>query len=130
MRGARPLTVFLSYSVQDSRAAAKLRDALKKAGLEVLDQTCIDSADSTADAVRRLIAQADAVLAIVGDNEISPWVRDELGAALSWDKPAIALLWPEASAAGIPAEVRTVRVDASGLDPSRITELLQTATRD
>jgi hypothetical protein len=129
-RGARPLTVFLSYSAQDSRTAARLREDLKKADLEVLDQTRIDAADSPADAVRRLIAQTDAVVALVVDDEISPWVSDELVAALALDKPAFALLSPQASGTGIPNEVRTVRFDASGPDVSRLADLLRTEARD
>lgn len=128
-RAARPLTVYLSYSVQDSRSAAKVREDLKKAGVDVLDQTRIDAADSPTDAIRRLIAQADAVVGLVADDELSPWVRDELASALSSDKPAFALLAPQASGAGLPSEVRVVRVEASGFDASKIADLVRAATR-
>jgi hypothetical protein len=117
-RAARPLTVFLSYSGQDALAASKLRNTLTQAGIDVLDQTQIPAADSLTDAVKRLIARADGVLAFVGDDEVSPWVRDELGTAVSGGKPAFALLGPSASNVGIPTDVNTLRVDA---DPSDVT---------
>lgn len=129
MRAARQLTVFLSYSVQDTRAAARLRESLKKAGLDVLDQTRIEAADSPGDAVKRMIAQSDAVVALITDDEISPWVRDELAAASTSDKPSFALLSRQASGAGLPGAVHTLQVDASESDASKIADLLLAATR-
>jgi nucleotide-binding universal stress UspA family protein len=123
----RPLTVFLSYSAQDNREAAKVREQLQKAGLDVVDQTRLSPGDVLADAVRDLIGRADAVVALVTD-ELSPWVRDELVAASSWDKPAFALLWPHASNAGLPTNVRLVQVDEGGPSSSQIVELLRTGT--
>lgn len=127
-RAARPLTVYLSYSAQDSRTAARVRAELMKAGFDVLDQNRIESSDSPADAVTRLISQADAVVGLVGEDEISPWVSWELEAAVAADKSAFVLLSPQASGAGLPSNVRTVRVDASGLDTSKLADLLRSGT--
>jgi transcription initiation factor IIF auxiliary subunit len=38
-------TVFLSYSMQDARVAAEIRDEIEKAGLKVLDQTRLREGD-------------------------------------------------------------------------------------
>lgn len=124
----RPLTVFLSYSAQDSRTAAKCREGLKKAGFDVIDPTLGGLGSEWS---KRMISRADAVIGLVGDDEISPWVSAELEAAVAADKPAFALLPPQASAVGIPSAVRTVKVDdLSRLDPSQIAELLRSQTRD
>jgi hypothetical protein len=124
---ARPLTVFLSYSTQDSRTAAKYRDSLQRAGFAVMDQTRLEAGSSWTDALRRMISQADAVVGLVGDDEISPWVSSELEAAVAEGKPAFALLSREASAVGIPSAVHTVQADANTLDAQRIGELLRSS---
>jgi hypothetical protein len=126
----RPLTVFLSYSAQDTRMAARCREGLKKAGFDVLDQTRLETGQLWGDALKRMISQADAVVGLVGEDEISPWVSAELEAAVAADKPAFVLLPPQASTAGIPSAVRTVQADVNRLDSRQIVELLRSQTRD
>jgi hypothetical protein len=121
----RPLIVFLSYSTEDSRAAAKVREGLTKAGLDVLDQTRIDAGEVWSDALKRMISQADAVVGLVGEDEISPWVSAEIKAAVASEKPAFALLAPGSFSAGIPKGARTLEVDVNRLDPSSIAELIR-----
>jgi hypothetical protein len=72
-----------------------------------------------------MISRADAVVGIVGESEISPWVREEMEAAASSDKPVFALLMPGASSAGVPENARPLRFDTSKVDSSTIVELLQ-----
>jgi hypothetical protein len=129
MRSAgHPLKVYLSYSTHDRSEAARVREELEKAGLDVLDQTRTSPGTLLAAAVRVQIGRADAVVALVTD-EISPWVRDELVSAASFGKPAFALLWPQASHVGLPADIQSVRVDAGGPSSSQIAELLRTGTQ-
>jgi hypothetical protein len=129
-KSARPLIVFLSYSAQDSRTAARYREGLKKAGLEVMDQTTLGAGERWGEALKRMISQADAVVGLVGDDEIGPWVSAELEAAVAADKPAFALLSTQASTVGIPKAVRTVEVDVSHFDPSQIAELLRSHSQE
>jgi len=126
----RPLTVFLSYSAQDSRDASKLRQSLRKAGLDVLDQTRIDPGELLSDALKRMISQADAVVGLIGDDEISPWVSQELETAVGQDKPAFVLLSPQANAIAVPSGVRRIEIDVSQLDSSQIVDLLRSQTQD
>ena len=129
-KSVRPLTVFLSYSTQDSRTAARWRVGLNKAGFEVMDQTRLGAGERWGEALKRMISQADAVVGLVGDDEISPWVSAELEAAVAADKPAFAFLSPQASTVGIPSAVRTVQVDVSRFDLSQIAEILRSQTRE
>lgn len=126
----RPLAVFLSYSAQDSRTAARFREGLKKAGFDVMDQTRLEAGQLWGDALKRMISRADAVVGLVGEDEVSPWVSAELEAAVAADKPAFVLLPPQASTIGIPSAVQTVQVDLSRLDSRQIVELLRSRTRD
>jgi hypothetical protein len=124
-RASRPLTLFLSYSTQDSKAAAKLREGFKKVGFDVFDQTCIDAGEPWGEALRRMISQSDAVVGLVVEDEISPWVSAEIEAAAASEKPAFVLQAPGTSSAGIPSNARTLQVDVSHFDPSRIADLLR-----
>jgi hypothetical protein len=125
---ARPLTVFLSYSTQDTRVAARCRQNLEKAGFDVKDQTRLEAGRSWADGLKRMISQADAVVGLVGEDEISPWVSSELEAAVAEGKPTFALLSPEASKVGIPSAVRTIQTDVNRLDAQQIVALLRSRT--
>ena len=122
---SRPLSLFLSYSTQDSRIAAKLRENFKQVGFDVLDQTRIGAGEPWSEALRRMIWQSDAVVGFVGEDEISPWVSAEIEAAAAAGKPAFVLLAPGTSGAGIPSDVRTLQVDVSRFDPSQISDLLR-----
>jgi hypothetical protein len=104
--------------------------AHNEADLEVMDQTRLGAEERWGDALKRMISQADAVVGLVGDDEISPWASAELEAAVAADKPAFALLLPQASTIGMPSVVRTVQVGVSRFDPSQIAELLCSQTRE
>jgi hypothetical protein len=108
---ARAKTVFLSYSGQDARMASKLREGLKQAGVEVLDQSRINSGEPWSEAVQRMIAQSDAVIGLVGSDEISPFVIDELGAAVASAKPSVVLLPADNSGVELPSSVTKLRFD-------------------
>jgi hypothetical protein len=118
-------TVYLSYSTQDSRVAAKLRAGLQSAGLEVLDQTRLSPGEPWSEALSRMMVKSDAVLGLVCEDEISPWVSGEIKAAVASSKPALVLLASGASSAGLPSDVRTLAVDVNRLDPTAIAESLR-----
>jgi hypothetical protein len=118
-------TVYLSYSTQDSRLASKLRAGLQDAGLEVFDQTQLGAGELWSEALRRMIAQADAVVGLVSEDEISPWVSAELKAAEASSKPALVLLAADASGIKLPGDVRTLTIDANRPDVTAIAELLR-----
>lgn len=124
VRSARPLTIFLSYSTEDNRTAAMLRRGLAGAGFIVLDQTQLGDDASPKGSLSGMIARADAVVGLVGDSDISPWVREEMGAAVSSDKPTFALLMPGASGAGLSESVQALRIDSSNIDEGAIQKLL------
>jgi hypothetical protein len=121
----RPPTIYLSYSTQDSRVAAKVRAGLESAGVEVLDQTRLGPDEPLTEALQRMIVRSEAVVGLVGDDEISPWVDAEIKAALASSKPALVLLTSGASAPGLPDNVHVVSVDPNHLDPKTIYELIR-----
>lgn len=118
-------TIYLSYSTQDSRVAGKLRGGLESAGLAVLDQTQVSPGEPWSEALHRMMVQSDAVLGLVCEDEISPWVSGEIKAAVASSKPALVLLASGASNAGLPSDVRTLAVDVNRLDPMAIAESLR-----
>ena len=120
----RPRTVFLSYSAEDNRTAATLRNELTRAGYEVLDQTHLDSGAYVRESFARMVSRADAVVGIVGESDISPWVRQEMFAAISNEKPTLAILMPGASESGLLERVESLRVDNSKLDSKAIDRML------
>jgi hypothetical protein len=100
----RPPTAFLSYSAQDSRVAAKLRAGLEKVGLQILDQTRTVAGERWSEVVQRMMAQSDAVVGLVAEDDISPWVSTEIQAAVALGKPALVLVAAGVSTAGLPSE--------------------------
>jgi TIR domain/YEATS family len=122
---SRPMTVYLSYSTQDSRVAAKLRGGLQSAGFEVLDQTQVGPGEPWSEALRRMITQSDTVVGLIGEDEISPWVSAELKAAAASSKPALVLLATDSSGVKLPGDVRTLAIDANRPDVMAIAELLR-----
>jgi hypothetical protein len=121
---AAPRSVFLSYSAADARAAARLREGLEKAGLEVLDQSRVGAGEPWREALLRMIARSDAVIGLVEGDEVSPWVSAEMQTAMAAAKPTVALLGSGASGIGLPDEVRTMALDVKRLDPAPIIEML------
>ncbi|MGO7658253.1 pYEATS domain-containing protein [Rhizobium ruizarguesonis] len=126
----RPLTAFLSYSALDSRLAAKLREGFEKVGLKVLDQTQVVAGKPWSEVLQRMIAQSDAVVGLVSEDDISPWVSTEIQAAVSLGKPTLVLAPAGVSTAGLPSDVRPLQVDINRLDPLKIAELLYSLNRD
>jgi hypothetical protein len=122
---SQPMTVYLSYSTQDSRVAAKLRDGLQSAGFEVLDQTRLDPGEPGSEALRRMIAHADTVVGLIGEDDISPLVSAELKAAAASAKPVLVLFGADASDVKLPGDVRTLTIDANRPDVTAIAELLR-----
>jgi TIR domain len=105
--------------------AAKLRAGLESAGLQVLDQTRLGEGEPWSDALRRMVTQSDAIVGLVGEDEISPWVSAEIKAAVASSKPALVLLANGASSAGLPGDVRTLEIDVNRLDSMAIAESLR-----
>lgn len=124
------VTVFLSYSAQDSRAASKLRESFKRAGVEVLDQTRFGAGEPLAEAMQRMISRSDAVVGLVVDEEVSPWVSAEMEAAAICEKPVFALLAPGASSVGIPTNARILQGDLNQFDAVSITSQLRSKMPD
>ena len=93
--------------------------------MEVYDQTRIDPGSPWDEAVRRMILQADAVVGIVGDAEISPFVNDELRAAAAAVKPSVVLVSRENNGAGLPENIQLLKVDMGNLEIQKIAELLK-----
>jgi hypothetical protein len=122
---SRAPTVYLSYSTEDSRAAAKLRAGLEDSGFKVLDQSHLNPGEPWSETLRRMIAQSDAVVGLAGDQEISPWVSAEIKAALASSKPAWVLCAESASTVGLPSEVQAIAVDLDALDTKEIAEWLR-----
>jgi hypothetical protein len=121
----RPWTVFLSYSTQDTKVAAILRNGLAKEGLEVVDQTNLAPGVPFSETLQRLMERADCVVCIVAEDEISPLVNDEIKAAIASAKPTWVLLGSSASSANVPSGARTIALDLNGLDPSVIAKTVR-----
>ena len=118
----RKPVIFLSYSAEDSRKAARLRDGFTSEGFEVLDQTSIAPGEPLKESLQKMIIRSDAVIGIVED-EISPWVRAELEAATHSEKPVLAVLTPHSSSIGIPDSAQRVEIERP--DASTIAHLLR-----
>lgn len=122
---SRPVTVYLSYSTEDSRVAAKIRGGLQSTGFEVLDQTRLDPGEPWSEALRRMITQCDTVVGLIGEDGISPLVSADVNAAVVSSKPALVLLGTGASNVKLPSDVRTLTIDASRPDVRAIAQLLR-----
>jgi hypothetical protein len=129
-RKDRPPTVYLSYSTEDSRLAAKLRVGLEDAGLKVLDQTRLEPGDSVNETLRQMMVQADGIIGFVGHGEISPWVSTEIQAAVASAKPAIVFTASGASITGLPSEIETRQVDVNSLDLGAIAAEFRSLRKD
>ncbi|KIU51789.1 MULTISPECIES: pYEATS domain-containing protein [Bradyrhizobium] len=112
----QPPTVFLSYSAQDSRVAAKLRAGLEDAGVKILDQTRLEPGAPWSDTLRRMIEQSDGVVGLVSEGEVSPWVNTEIQAAAASAKPTLVLVSGDTSIAGLPKDVQMRHIDVNRLD--------------
>ena len=120
----RTPTIYLSYSTQDARVAAKLRAGFETIGFAVLDQTQVGPGEPWSETVRRMMTKSDAVVGLICEDETSPWVSDEIKAALALSKPALALLGEGASSVGLPEIVRKLTIDVQHFNPTAIAELL------
>jgi len=121
----RSSTIYLSYSSEDTRLAAKIRAGLESADFDVLDQTRLGPGEPWSEALRRMMTQSDTVVGLVGEDVISPWVSSEIKAAVASSKPALVLFAAGASSAGLPSNVRTLAIDADRPDTMAIAELLR-----
>ena len=132
-RPAALRTVFLSYSGEDSRAASRLRGQLESAGISVLDASRVESGQSWSEAVRQMLSRADSVIGLVTEQEASPFVVDELQAALAADKPALALVPvgsshrsdQAATLFGLPSSVQQLEFDLTRGDSSDLVSLIR-----
>lgn len=79
-----PVRVFISYSYRDDAQVLLLRDALQKAGMEVIiGQEAISSGQDINDFIRQSVRNSDCTLSIVSENSLlSAWVARESAASL------------------------------------------------
>jgi hypothetical protein len=125
-----PQTVFLSYSGQDARIAARLREELKKiAGIEVLDMSRVNVGEPLSEAVQRMISKSDAVIGIVGEDEVSPFVIDELRVGVAAAKPSGVLLPEGNSGMELPDSVERLQFDTVAPSALRVAEFLKGRSR-
>lgn len=122
---APPRTVFLSYSGEDSRAASRLRNKLEDAGISVLDASRLKPGESWAEALRLMMAKSDLVIGLVTESEASPFVLDELQAAVAADMPAVALVPFGSAGAGLPASIQRLEFDPSRSETSELLTLIR-----
>jgi TIR domain/YEATS family len=118
-------TVYLSYSTQDSRAAAKLRSGLQTAGLQVFDQTRLASGEPWSEALQRMMSQSDAVVGLVGEDDISSLVSADIQAAIASAKPTFAVITTGATSITLPRDVHILQGGVDDFDPARIVELVR-----
>ena len=123
-------TVYLSYSTEDLKVAAELRAGLGTAGFEVLDQSRLSAGAPLSESLQRMIAQADILLALIGGEEISPWVSFEIKAAVASSKPTLVLVPSGASISGLPPDIQTHTVDLKRIDPAEIANLLRSSATE
>jgi hypothetical protein len=111
--------LYLSYSTKDLRLATRLRTGLEEAGWEVLDQTQIGSGGSSSEVLMSTMANATAVVGLVCDDEISPWVGLEIGAAVASGKKVLLLVAAGASISGL-KDIRRMEIDPKNPDTAAI----------
>jgi hypothetical protein len=122
---SRSPTIYLSYGTQDARVAAKLRAGLENAGFQVLDQTRLDVGALWTEELRRMMEQCDAVVALVGDDDISPFVAADIKAALASSRPTLVLRPAGSSRAELPSDVRVLPIDMTQPDLSGVVSCLR-----
>jgi pYEATS domain-containing protein involved in immunity/TIR domain-containing protein len=115
----RQPVVYLSYSAEDSRVAAKLRTALESEGIEIQDQTRLKPGQPWNDTLRNMLAKSDGVVGLVGEGEVTSWVSAEIQAAAASAKPTLVLIagdTPGTGLPGLPKGVQTRQIDLNHLD--------------
>lgn len=122
---SRQPTAYLSYSTQDSRAAAKLRAGLETVGLQVFDQTRLAAGEPWSEALQRMMAQCDAVVVLVGEDEVSSLVSADIQAAIASAKPTFAIVAADAPSISLPRDVRILQGGVDGFDPATIANFVQ-----
>ena len=77
--------VFLSYSSSDKRAAARVADALRTAGLRVwFDAWELAPGDSIISRINQAVASSDFLVVLLSQKSVeSQWVQNELSAAMA-----------------------------------------------
>lgn len=118
------MTVFLSYSHQDSEAAEQIRDGLRRHGLEVWSDAAIKPGQGIIEKVGNALKAADSVVFVFGGSEQSPWTSLEAGMATAWNKIVIPVFTD--ADAEVPVLLRGLKaIDASDPKsrPEQIKEL-------
>jgi TIR domain/YEATS family len=128
--GDKPKSVFLSYSSLDARIAAQLREHMTRAGLQVLDQTQLSPDEPWRETLMGMITKSDAVVSLIGDQDVSPIVGSEMGFAVASSKPTLALLTASAGDVKLPQEVQVERLDPSGFDAGLISRLMERSSNE
>ena len=106
---SRSPTIYLSYGRQDARVAAKLW----------VPSTRPNTLDVGAPWTE------DAVVALVGDDDISPFVAADIKAALASSRPTLVLLPAGSSRAELPSDVRVLPIDMTQPDLSGVVSCLR-----
>lgn len=122
-----PTKIFLSYSGEDSRDAAKLRTKLQEAGMEVLDASQVGAGQSLTESIRQMLARSDAVIGLVGESDPSPWVIDEMKVAEAADKPSVILAPMGRSnftGVDLPRGIQRYEIDLRSFEQSAISEII------
>ena len=119
----------LFRSGQDARAASKLRESLKAAGIDVFDQTRLKPGEPWNETVQRMIAQSDGVIGLVGTDDVSPFVMNELGVAAQSSKPSVVLVSKGSAAHALPPEIPRLQFDSNKPNVSGIVEFLKKQVR-
>ncbi len=71
-----------------------------------------------------MMTQCDAVVVLVGEDEISSLVNADLQAAIASGKPTFAIVAAGAPSIALPSEVRILQGGVEGFDPATIAKFV------
>lgn len=125
MAKAKPTyDVFISHSRQDKELVADIARVLRSYDLQVFTDAEIPSAGRIEDAIWDAMAESQALVAVISEDEPSASMAFEMGAARAWNKPVYGIV-SNRSATRLPAALHGLLV----YPPSRIEEVAQEIKR-
>ena len=116
--------VFISHSRRDAELAAEIARTLRSYDLNVFTDNEIELGERIEDTLWDAIAESQAFVTVVGENEPSASVTFELGAAMAWNKPVYAIA-SNPSSLRLPAALQGSVI----YTPSRVEEIAQEIKR-
>jgi transcription initiation factor IIF auxiliary subunit len=90
-KGTSPRQVFISYGSEDRIQADHIRQAIESLGARVVDPAGISAGDPWQSAISKMLRESDAMVAVVSSEFPSPFLAEEVTAAVRSGKPTLVI---------------------------------------